>query len=127
MRALLMLGSNQNAERQLATALELLRARFVVLACSAVHQSAAAGGMEAPAYLNQAVIIVTDLQRSELKSALRAIESELGRQRPSADSRLCPIDIDSLAGWQPDFCIWDAKSYESAYARAPLQDLHFSA
>lgn len=122
-RVLLMLGSNVEAERQLAAACVLLGERFEVLAISGRHPSPAAGQAGAPAYLNQAAVIATDLDRDSLKTALRAIEAHLGRQRPNPEPWLCPIDIDALGRWEPQFVVWDARDYGAAHARAPLRDL----
>jgi 2-amino-4-hydroxy-6-hydroxymethyldihydropteridine diphosphokinase len=125
-RVLLMLGSNEAAEQRLDAALACLQRQFPVLARSQRHRSAAVDSADAPAYLNQALIIGTALDRDDLRVVLRAIEAQLGRRRPATDSRLCPIDIDALGRWFPAFEVWDTKSYLAEYARAPLQDLAFS-
>lgn len=122
-RVLLMLGSNVDAERQLQAAGARLRERFEVLAVSGCHPSPAAGHAGAPAYTNQAVVIASELDRDALKAALRAIEAALGRQRPNPEPRLCPIDIDALGRWEPEFVVWDARDFAAAHARAPLRDL----
>lgn len=118
-----MLGSNVDAERQLDAAGALLARRFQVLAVSGRHPSPAAGLAGAPAYLNQAAVIATDLEREPLRAALREIEAQLGRQRPAIEPRLCPIDIDALGRWEPELVVWDARDYGAAHARAPLRDL----
>ncbi|HWS28276.1 MAG TPA: 2-amino-4-hydroxy-6-hydroxymethyldihydropteridine diphosphokinase [Xanthomonadales bacterium] len=123
LRVLLMLGSNVDAARQLQAACGRLRERFELLAMSGPHPSPAAGHAGAPAYLNQAVVIATDLGPDALKLALRAIETQLGRRRPNPEPHLCPIDIDALGRWEPDFVVWDARDYGAAHARGPLRDL----
>ena len=123
LRVLLMLGSNVDARPQLEAACAQLRLRFELIAASELHPSPAAGHAGAPAYLNQAVVIATDLGPDALKLALRAIETQLGRQRPNPEPQLCPIDIDALGRWEPDFVVWDARDYGAAYARGPLRDL----
>lgn len=125
-RVLLLLGSNVDAQRQLDAALAQLRARFPVYAVSAQHLSPAAGRSDAPAYLNQAAVIASELGRDRLKSALREIEALLGRQRPAVDPKLCAIDIDTLGCWAPDWCLWDGSGYAADYARLPLRDLGLS-
>ena len=126
LRVLLMLGSNVDARLQLEAACARLRLQFEVIAESERHPSPAAGHAGAPAYLNQAVVIATDLDQDALKLALRAIETQLGRQRPNPEPQLCPIDIDALGRWEPDFVVWDARDYGAAYARGPLRDLGIS-
>jgi 2-amino-4-hydroxy-6-hydroxymethyldihydropteridine diphosphokinase len=123
LRVLLMLGSNVDADRQLDAALAKLRERFDVLAVSARHQSPAMGRTGAPAYLNQAAVIASDLDHGSLKIALRDIEAQLGRLRPSPEPQFCPIDIDALGRWEPEWVVWDARDYGAAHARAPLLDL----
>lgn len=123
LRVLLMLGSNVDAERQLDAAIAQLRDRFDVLAVSARHQSPALGRTGAPAYLNQAAVIASNLDHGSLKIALREIEAQLGRLRPNPEPQLCPIDIDALGRWEPEFVVWDARDYGAAHARAPLRDL----
>lgn len=118
-----MLGSNVDAQRHLDAAIALLRTRFDVLAVSGRHQSPALGQANAPAYLNQAAVISSELDRDQLKAALREIEAGLGRQRPNPEPRLCPIDIDAIGRWEPAFVVWDARDFAAAYARGPLRDL----
>lgn len=120
---LLMLGSNFEAERQLEAALLLLRQRFELIQASGRHWTEAAGEAQAPAYLNQAVVIRSELDRHSLRQILRAIETQLGRQRPSPQPGLCAIDIDAVGRWNPAFEVWDSKSYTAQYAALPLQDL----
>jgi 2-amino-4-hydroxy-6-hydroxymethyldihydropteridine diphosphokinase len=122
-RVLLMLGSNVNAEQQLDAALRLLAGQFDLIQRSARHWTAAAGNAEAPAYLNQAVVIRSELGRERLREALRALESGLGRQRPSPQPGLCAIDIDAVGRWSPEFEVWDTKSYTAQYAQRPLRDI----
>jgi hypothetical protein len=43
--------------------------------------------------------------------------------RPNPEPQLCPIDIDALGRWEPEFVVWNARDYGAAYARAPLLDL----
>ncbi len=122
-RVLLMLGSNVNAERQLDAALRLLDDEFGVIARSGRHCTPAAGSAEAPAYLNQAAVIHSELDRERLRELLRAIESRLGRRRPNPEPGLCPIDIDAVGRWLPEFEVWDTKSFTAQYAQRPLRDI----
>lgn len=122
-RVLLLLGSNVDAEHQLDAALNCLRAQFGVCELSRRHLSPDSGRADAPAYLNQAAIIVSSLDRSTLKTVLRGIEAMLGRQRPSPDARLCRIDIDAVARVAPEFEVCDAESYDASYAMQPLLEL----
>lgn len=118
-----MLGSNVDAQRQLDAALALLHERYAVLAVSGRHLSPALGLAGGAPYLNQAAVIASELDRDQLKAALRDIEAQLGRQRPNPEPRLCPIDIDAIGRWEPEWVVWDARDYAAAYARGPLRDL----
>lgn len=123
-RVLLLLGSNADAEGQLQRAGMRLAAEFSVLAQSGCFDSPAERSDGAPAYLNQALLIATELLPTELKKRLRAIEAVLGRQRPPPDPRLCPIDIDQLLAFgQGRWQILDQRAMSAAYAQAPLLDL----
>lgn len=122
-RIVLMLGSNVMAEAQLQAAWRLLTEQFAVLGASAQYWSAADGTTTAPPYLNQAVVIRTTLARDDLRPALRAIEAQLGRQRPNPNPGLCALDIDAIGRMTDQFQIWDAKSYKADYAALPLADL----
>ena len=122
-RVLLMLGSNVDAEQQLDAAMRLLDGQFGVIQRSGRHWTPAAGSTDAPAYLNQAVVIRSKLDRVRLRERLRAVESQLGRRRPSPEPGLCPIDIDAVGRWLPEFEVWDTKSYTAQYAQLPLRDI----
>jgi 2-amino-4-hydroxy-6-hydroxymethyldihydropteridine diphosphokinase len=100
-RYLLLLGSNNNPERKLDLALAGLRRRFTDLTVSVRERSRAREGGETPDYVNQAVLIRSELDPAALKQALREVERVLGRQRPSPNPSLCPIDIDLIAQIEP--------------------------
>lgn len=123
MRVVLLLGSNVAAEEHLDAAICELRRDFMLIACSGRHPSAASGVGAAPPYLNQAAIIEFDGERQQLKALLRAIESRLGRVRPSPDPRLCPIDIDAIGRCGAQLEVWDEKAFNAGYARLPLAEL----
>lgn len=123
MRVVLLLGSNVDADARMDAALAELRRAFALIARSSRHPSAASGIDGAPPYLNQAVVIECDGDRTQLKADLRAIESRLGRVRPGADPRLCPIDIDAIGCCDGEFEVWDEKAYRADYARLPLAEL----
>ena len=92
-RALLSLGSNQDAEAHLARALGELRDRFGTVAASAFYRTAAIG-FDGPDFVNGAVAVDTDLSPEALDAWLHALEDAHGRRRdvPRFSSR--PLDID---------------------------------
>lgn len=94
-RVFLSLGSNIDARRHLAAALDALAARFGALALSPVYESPAVG-FAGDNFLNLVVGIDTDLAVGALARELRAIEAANQRQRGAA--KFCPrtLDIDIL-------------------------------
>lgn len=122
-RVLLLLGSNVDADAKLNAALRALESEFSVVACSRRHPSPASGDSDAPAYLNQAVLIRCALDRESLKPLLRAIEARLGRTRPALDPRLCPIDIDAIGRVDGGLAVWDSKAFGASYAHAPVAEV----
>lgn len=123
----LVLGSNEDATAQLERARAALVARFgALVAASPCLSSPASEAADAPAYLNQAVVIRSVLDRHALKQQLRAIESELGRVRPSPRPGICPIDIDLLGrrGAKGEALeTWDVRAAATPYAQAVLATL----
>jgi 2-amino-4-hydroxy-6-hydroxymethyldihydropteridine diphosphokinase len=53
----------------------------MLLAASAIEETAPLGGMDQPPYLNQMVLLETDLEPRALLQALQTIERREGRQR----------------------------------------------
>lgn len=98
---LLLMGSNSSPERKLDLAVAGLRRRFADLRLSSRERSRAREGGEVPDYLNQAVLLRSELGPAPLKQSLREVEKALGRQRPSRDPTRCPIDIDLIAQIEP--------------------------
>jgi 2-amino-4-hydroxy-6-hydroxymethyldihydropteridine diphosphokinase len=93
----LALGSNLgNREANLALARERLAALpgNHIVAASSVEETTPLGGREQPAYLNQMLLLETDLSPRALLEVCRAIELAAGRVRHTRwDSRTLDIDI----------------------------------
>lgn len=92
--AWLSLGSNQDAEANLAAAADALRARFGAVRFSPVYRTPAVG-FEGPDFLNAAAVIDSDLDPFALNDWLHALEDRQGRRRdvPRFSSRTLDIDI----------------------------------
>jgi 2-amino-4-hydroxy-6-hydroxymethyldihydropteridine diphosphokinase len=95
-RACLSLGSSIDAERNLREALRLLSHAGSIAAVSSVWESPAEDRPDDPPFLNAAVILETPLSAAELRGALRAIETEMGRLRSSDPFAPRTIDIDIM-------------------------------
>lgn len=92
--AYLGLGSNQNAESNMAAGIAELRARFGDVEVSPIYRSPAVG-FSGEDFLNAAALIRTDLSVGELKAWLTALEDRHGRDRsqPKFSDRSLDIDI----------------------------------
>lgn len=88
------LGSNHDRERNLCSAIVLLREALGSLQCSSVYESAPHGHAGA-AYFNLVVMLETDVPVAALKQQLREIELRCGRDRDGVPG-VCALDIDLL-------------------------------
>ena len=89
------MGSNIEAEANIARAFGLLLRRLSVTAVSPFYRSQAAGAEEAPDFTNGAFAAETDLSPRALKyELLRGIENALGRRRTADKNASRPIDLD---------------------------------
>jgi 2-amino-4-hydroxy-6-hydroxymethyldihydropteridine diphosphokinase len=96
-RAVLLLGSNVDKERNLPAAVHLLRRLCRVVAVSPVYETAPVGLMGQPYFLNAAVLVETDLNASRLKETVMSqVEEELNRRRQSDRYAARTIDVDLL-------------------------------
>lgn len=91
----LSLGSNHEAEANLASALDELLLQFHDLALSFVFRSKAQDAA-APDYLNMAVGVETDMPLRELVQLLRKIEDKHRRERGTQGPAKITLDIDLL-------------------------------
>lgn len=93
-RAFIALGSNLDAEQNVAAAIELLGRRARIVAVSSFYWTPALGA-PGPDFLNGAVAIETELGPLELKRlVLRPIEDELERERGDDPNEPRTIDLD---------------------------------
>ncbi|MCL7715039.1 2-amino-4-hydroxy-6-hydroxymethyldihydropteridine diphosphokinase [Stenotrophomonas mori] len=91
---LLSLGSNVRPHHHLQAAVEVLRARFGTLVVSPAYRTPAVG-FEGPDFLNNAVLLETDLPLPVLDAWLHAVEDAHGRDRsgPRFSDRTLDIDV----------------------------------
>ena len=95
-KAFLCLGSNEDAELRISEAFLALQDIGPIVTVSHVYESAAAPPSDegAPAYLNAALCLTTELEPAPLKATLQALEHKLGRDRQSSS---VAIDVDTPA------------------------------
>lgn len=89
------LGSNVEAEANLASALDELLLQFHDLALSSVFRSKATDSA-APDYLNMAVGVETDMALPDLAKLLKKIEDKHRRDRSKPKPERVTLDIDLL-------------------------------
>ena len=92
-KALLSLGSNIDAERNLRSAFAALRERFGDVVASDVYRFPAVG-FDGPDFLNAAAAIDSDLDPFALNDWLHALEDAHGRDRSGPRFGDRPLDID---------------------------------
>jgi len=91
---LLSLGSNLRPAEHLHAAVQALRARFGELRVSPAYRTAAVG-FDGPDFLNNGVLLETDLALAPLDAWLHALEDAHGRDRsgPRFGDRTLDIDV----------------------------------
>ena len=95
-RAVLLLGSNIQRERNICSALDYIQQNTRVLQRSTVWETEAVGS-NGPNFLNVAVEIATSLEIPAIKSELvHPIEQQLGRVRTADKNASRTIDVDLI-------------------------------
>ena len=91
---LLSLGSNVRPQHHLQVAVQALRGRFGQITVSPAYRTPAVG-FDGPDFLNNAVMLETDLPLAELDDWLHAVEDAHGRDRsgPRFSDRTLDIDV----------------------------------
>jgi len=122
------LGSNHDAEANLARAVAGLASIGAVSAVSNVYESTTIDGADQPDFLNAAVLIETALPAGVIRRRLKAIEASMGRS-PESASGVIPVDLDlCLLGDQivrtGGVCVPDPNILERAYLAITLSELH---
>ncbi|MDQ3071926.1 MAG: 2-amino-4-hydroxy-6-hydroxymethyldihydropteridine diphosphokinase [Bacteroidota bacterium] len=95
-RTILLMGSNLgDSKAMMGKARALLEKNIGEIMClSSLYKTAAWGNKDQPAFINQAVLLVTGLGPLEIMHKILAIEEQLGRVREKKwDARIIDIDI----------------------------------
>jgi GTP cyclohydrolase IA len=129
--AIVAMGSNIEKERNLAEGIRLLRRaqHITVERVSRFYESPSVGGPDdAPDFFNAAALICTELSAVDLRTALRAIEVELGRERTDDPNAPRTIDLDiayygdtilDIDGW----AIPDPQAVTAAHVAFPVAEV----
>ncbi|SFJ31585.1 2-amino-4-hydroxy-6-hydroxymethyldihydropteridine diphosphokinase [Planctomicrobium piriforme] len=124
------LGSNIKPERNLTLAVQLLGELGNVLKCSSVWQSQPVGDLHQADFWNAAALLATTLDPHSLKSALRDLETRLGRVRNPLNknaARTIDLDIafyDDLIIDKNGLCIPDPEIADRPFLAVPLAELN---
>jgi 2-amino-4-hydroxy-6-hydroxymethyldihydropteridine diphosphokinase len=99
-----------------------------VLACSPLYKSAPLGPQDQPDYINAVAALQTSLSPPELLAALRAIESQHGRQRDGSRWGPRTLDLDmllygDLQQAMPELTLPHPGLHERAFVLYPLYDV----
>lgn len=127
-RAFVGIGSNlDDPVTRVRNGIGALRALGVVVAVSSLYVTKPWGKTDQPDFINAAVALDTQLSPRQLLNALKALESELGRQETE---RWGPrrIDFDILAFGdevidEGDLVIPHRRLYQRAFALVPLAEI----
>lgn len=89
------IGSNIDAEKNIAKTMEILKNKLTILQTASLMQTKPIGMKDEPDFINGAIKIKTGLNKAELNNLLKNIEDRLGRDRtkPKFSSRCIDLDI----------------------------------
>ena len=101
------IGSNIDAENNIAKILELLAEKVHVIRVSSLIQTKPVGISNQPDFTNGAVKIQTNLSETGLKKLLRRLEDSMGRDRSQPKFGPRCIDLDIV--------VWNGKIVDPDY------------
>jgi 2-amino-4-hydroxy-6-hydroxymethyldihydropteridine diphosphokinase len=116
------IGSNINAQVNIAKVLNLMESHLLVMQVSTMIQTKAIGMTDQPDYTNGAVRILTEMSMDELSLLLKKLEDQMGRDRSQPKFGPRNIDLDILI-WNNE--IVDADYYTRDFLRQSAKELGF--
>lgn len=119
-QAVIGLGSNIDAKKNISFARSLLAKTYTVVAESRVLRTKPVGYLDQPDFLNSAVLIETGLDRTQVDEDLKKMEMRLGRQKGRDRDGPRTIDLDILV-WNGD--VVDKDVCERSYLRESILEL----
>ncbi len=118
--AIVSIGSNINAESNIAKMLEILRTKVKIVKVSSMIKTKPIGIENQPDFTNGAIKIGTELDQTKLNSLLKSIEDEIGRDRTAPKFGPRSIDLDIVV-WNGE--IVDEDYYTRDFLRKSVQEL----
>lgn len=114
------IGSNINANKNIAKMLEILEREVTVLQVSSLIKTKPIGIENQADFTNGAVKISTKLERNDLNKLLKQIEDQMGRDRSVAKFGPRCIDLD-ITVWNDE--IVDEDYYTRDFLRKSVEEL----
>jgi 2-amino-4-hydroxy-6-hydroxymethyldihydropteridine diphosphokinase len=109
--AILMLGSNSNAEQNIEQAKDKISDYYEIISVSSRMSTKPFGDQYKSNFYNEAIKILSDETSEETKATFKLIETELGRTPESKKEGLISIDID-LIFWNGTLVHQDYKRFD---------------
>lgn len=128
-KAYLLLGSNMgNSKMQLSKAVSHIEKKIgKLLRRSSLYSTAAWGNTEQPDFLNQVIIVQTELSAEQTMQQILSIEKKMGRVRTIKNApRIIDIDIlffNKKIISQPDLVIPHPQTQNRRFVLVPLNEL----
>lgn len=119
-RAVIGLGSNIDAEKNIEEGKRRLSSRFNVLKVSRFIKTPPKGNLHQPEFINGGVLIETELSQCDVKSILKDFENQMGRTNAMHCNKPRIIDFD-VHVWNDE--IVDPYFYEWDFLRAIVLDV----
>ena len=118
--AVIGLGSNIDPEENIGKARDAIAGEFKIIKSSSFVETEPIGYKEQRNFINGALLIETDMDIHGLKSWLRALESDMGRERTENRDGPRTIDLDILV-WNGD--VVDGEVYERNFLKTFIGEL----
>jgi len=128
-KVFLLIGGNMGDRLQnLHQAIALLSATCgPILQQSAVYETAAWGKTDQPSFLNQALLLTTDLQPAVLITTILSVEEKMGRRRMEKfGPRVIDIDIlfyEEVVMHEPNLTIPHPQLQNRRFVLVPMQEI----
>jgi 2-amino-4-hydroxy-6-hydroxymethyldihydropteridine diphosphokinase len=128
-RAVLLLGSNLGDSKKLLSEAKSRIEKSIgeVLGSSKIYNTAPWGKTDQPPFLNQALLVETELSPEIILNRIKQIEHALGRERIEKwGARLIDIDIlliDDLVYFSSELAVPHPHLHERRFSLIPLQDV----
>lgn len=111
------LGSNQDKEKNMAHAVELLRDYFVSIRFSGAVYTEPVNMLNPSLFLNQVAVAFTEEEPYEIIKYFKSVEKQLGRMPEDKLKENIPIDIDLL---QWNDCVLKPSDIQRSYIQTAL-------